>query len=1320
VLINECGADVRILVRNFKNASRVARFNVTFCVGDVGDLESLDKAVHGCDIIFNLAYDFGVGNQHKRAVSAAAAENIAHVAHVNNIRRVVHFGTFSSYGDTKDGLLDESMELSSTEDAYGLSKRDADDVLLRWAKEKALPVSIIEPTIVYGPFSKPWTHGPLAQLSTGIVVLPKNGLGLCNAVYVDDVIQAALLCAIKPEAVGQKFLISDEKPVSWSDFFGAYESMLGFNATICLDDAAIDHLSENPRLALATVSDIPVSVVQTEPQQVSTALKQREIAPIRSAEDLKGNESKLYIPSTARRIVLASKTIVDIGKAKRMLGYKPGWNFDAGMRMTGKYAAWANLIESPLAPTGRSGASLQVILKGGASAIGAQRLRTDRERLTALRNKHAGRRCFIIGNGPSLNQTDLRLLKDEVTIACNGIFLLYEEMGFKPTYFTVEDSLVAEDRAATVNGMEGTTKIFPADLRYCLLPNKDTAYINFVRPGYKGFPKFSDDLEKQVFWGGTVTYLNLQLAYFLGCSEIYLVGVDHNYRDKNQEDEQQHLTIMARTPDPNHFHPDYFGAGFRYHVPNTERMEVGYRKAKEFLNAKGVEVLNATKGGRLEVFPRVEYETLFSDGLPRGITPWKGASPVSSSQIEGDEGAQKIPVSLADFKDRYKGKRCFIIGNGPSLNSVDFSRIKDEFTFGVNGIFYKTAENGFAPTFYVVEDNHVISDNIEAINAYQCAYKFFPDRYRSEIRPEKQTFFFNLDMEYYRPGEMFGIPRFSEDCSKVVFAGNTVTYLNMQLAHYFGFSEVYLIGMDFSYTVPPSTIVIGTDYFANEADPNHFHPDYFGRGKKWHNPRLDKVSIAYKLARRVFENSGRKILNATEGGRLEIFDRTANSSTEQPIRNSRSSNWWKAMKPDALAETSSLLISVIIPAFNVEKYIEKCLLSVASQTFDKSTYEIVVVDDASTDGTLERILAVAKSHQNIKVVTNVSNSGLSNARNRGMDNSTGRFVLFLDGDDYIDPRTLEKLYKVAKEKKCDVVISGFNRVKESGEIVSTRDLKEPLTKEKLLRKLFSAEFSNVAWGALIDRAIFEDHDIRYVSCVHHEDVYTTYQVYFYAKNIEFLDEPLFSWLFRESSISNSINFEILVDYIHGFVSRKEFLEREKLFKTYRDEFHKGLAMAVSHLHSRSLKLDDKESQQECYIALFNASQHYFGGEFEMFLPARVAEFFKAMRENRSRYLSEQLKVKNETLSASSAGISLARVKSDLSKYLDSLKPEETKLTHANSILREGGYLKAAAIYRALYKRQPIDIYLNNMAFCLNKKFNVTTFNADFLRSNILN
>ena len=229
---------------------------------------------------------------------------------------------------------------------------------------------------------------------------------------------------------------------------------------------------------------------------------------------------------------------------------------------------------------------------------------------------------------------------------------------------------------------------------------------------------------------------------------------------------------------------------------------------------------------------------------------------------------------LKTFQNKYKGKRCFIVGNGPSLNKCDLSLLENEYTFGVNGIFYKTEEMGFKPTFYMVEDHHVIDDNLEKINEYSPKFKFFPSLYKEKIRNTDNTYFFSADLGFYRESHpYYCVPRFSRDFSEVSYVGQSVTYMNMQLAYYLGFTEVYLIGMDFLYQIRETDEERGATLISNEDDINHFHPDYFGKGKKWHDPKVERVGWNYEYAKEQFEKDGRKIYNATIGGKLEIFER---------------------------------------------------------------------------------------------------------------------------------------------------------------------------------------------------------------------------------------------------------------------------------------------------------------------------------------------------------------------------------------------------------------------------------------------------------------
>jgi hypothetical protein len=236
--------------------------------------------------------------------------------------------------------------------------------------------------------------------------------------------------------------------------------------------------------------------------------------------------------------------------------------------------------------------------------------------MKGLKNKHTGKRCFIIGSGGSINSMDLRPLKDEITFGFNSFYLIADKVGFMPSYYLVEDSLPAEDNKHVINALNETVKIIPYDLKYCLTPSENTVYVHMDRyyadcPDKK-FPRFSNDTSKCVYWGGTVAYMALQLAYYMGLDEVYLIGIDLSYRVENDASVRvgPDKVILSDKNDSDHFHPDYFGKGKRYHLPRTDRMQLSFDYAYNQFSRDGRKLFNATVGGNLKNIPRVDYKTI--------------------------------------------------------------------------------------------------------------------------------------------------------------------------------------------------------------------------------------------------------------------------------------------------------------------------------------------------------------------------------------------------------------------------------------------------------------------------------------------------------------------------------------------------------------------------------------------------------------------------------------------------------------------------------------------------------------------------------------
>jgi hypothetical protein len=223
-------------------------------------------------------------------------------------------------------------------------------------------------------------------------------------------------------------------------------------------------------------------------------------------------------------------------------------------------------------------------------------------RLAKLHNINQGKRCFIIGNGPSLRQTDLSKLRDEFTFGLNRIYLAFPEWGFTTSYYLSMNDLVVEQCSKDIRGLP-MPKFIAWRSRKHLSPADDLYYLY---TSYTG-PKFAQDVSGRLWEGATVTYVALQLAYHLGFETVILIGVDHSFTTQGKPN----TTVVSEGEDPNHFHAGYFGKGFRWQLPDLETSEKAYIMAREAYQLDGRQVLDATVGGKLTVFPKVDYDTLF-------------------------------------------------------------------------------------------------------------------------------------------------------------------------------------------------------------------------------------------------------------------------------------------------------------------------------------------------------------------------------------------------------------------------------------------------------------------------------------------------------------------------------------------------------------------------------------------------------------------------------------------------------------------------------------------------------------------------------------
>jgi hypothetical protein len=205
------------------------------------------------------------------------------------------------------------------------------------------------------------------------------------------------------------------------------------------------------------------------------------------------------------------------------------------------------------------------------------------------------------------------------------------------------------------------------------------------------------------------------------------------------------------------------------------------------------------------------------------------------------------------FPDRHAGETAIVIGNGPSLRNVPLDFLKRYASFGTNRIYLLP---DFTATYYCSVNPLVIEQSAAEINAYGAQAKFIADSEAHRIPGCYQLI-------------STGNRTFSYNPAAYIFEGHTVTYVCLQLAFHMGFDTVLLVGVDHKFKMdgPPNS---ETEWQGD--DPNHFSPDYF-RGTRWNNPDLRNSEIAYKLARKAFEDAGRRIINLTDGSALDVFER---------------------------------------------------------------------------------------------------------------------------------------------------------------------------------------------------------------------------------------------------------------------------------------------------------------------------------------------------------------------------------------------------------------------------------------------------------------
>lgn len=228
--------------------------------------------------------------------------------------------------------------------------------------------------------------------------------------------------------------------------------------------------------------------------------------------------------------------------------------------------------------------------------------------LKALKNKYCGNRCFIVGNGPSLCADDLDMLINEYTFAFNRIYLIFDQTAWRPTFYCTQDAKLARASAEEIRTRIATPFLFaPINLKWYEEVDINSDYFFCPKQAGEKIPEFSENIAQYVGVGNTVSYTAMQLAAYMGFSEIYLLGVDHSFQTYQDKDGNVIVDPTAK----DYFCDQYNRGKDPLFVPKLDLSTLSYLAAQAYVEHHPLTIYNATRGGKLEVFPRVEFDTLF-------------------------------------------------------------------------------------------------------------------------------------------------------------------------------------------------------------------------------------------------------------------------------------------------------------------------------------------------------------------------------------------------------------------------------------------------------------------------------------------------------------------------------------------------------------------------------------------------------------------------------------------------------------------------------------------------------------------------------------
>ncbi len=328
-----------------------------------------------------------------------------------------------------------------------------------------------------------------------------------------------------------------------------------------------------------------------------------------------------------------------------------------------------------------------------------------------------------------------------------------------------------------------------------------------------------------------------------------------------------------------------------------------------------------------------------------------------------------------------------------------------------------------------------------------------------------------------------------------------------------------------------------------------------------------------------------------------------------------------------------LKVSVIVSAYNVGSFLNKCLSSIARQTMDSRDFEVIVVNDGSTDGSCEIIEFYLERYDNFNLI-NQPNSGVSSTRNRGIEVAKGEYIVFVDGDDFLEPSYLQELYDLCIKTGADISYCGYYKYfprRNMKFFVPFMPRTKVQDKEKALRSIIKDIFMrSFPWNKIYKRSLFLENGISFPD-MYFEDIATMYKTFYYANKIAVLRKPLYNYTKHKSSMLSTMNVPKINDYINAYGEIRNFLEQHGEFENYRTSMLYEASRCKLCNYYSIIRIHWLARNFEGIIKNFknsNKSLNYFSGdEFEcsndkQYLPYPVENPKQKRKNKKSNFVSQ--------------------------------------------------------------------------------------------------